>query len=301
MPTMGAELDASIGYDQTVQRMGLFICNEVELKGFPGSMTIRANGAPFEASKGGKSQLQSQKTRSWAKGTTLEQMIARIAAEHGLQPAVSKDLASIKLPATAQSQESDMNLLLRLAKLHDAVAKPAGGKLLFVKRGEGQSASGQSMRRVTLTPLDGSEYVVNMSAKGKTGTTIAYYRDTKAATRQEVKVGSGEPQVRLRMSYANRGTAEAAAKAKHAENARAMRSLDYTLPGRPELSAESVVVMQGFRDGVDGEWLVNKATHTISSTGYSTKISCSLPNSAPEVKQAREGVVDETTQVGTEV
>ncbi|TFZ46450.1 phage late control D family protein [Stenotrophomonas maltophilia] len=301
LPPAGAELEAFIGYDGEVRRMGLYVCNEVEISGYPGSMTLRAHASPFETSKGGKNDLQTQKTRTWKKGTTIGGMVTRMAAEHGLTAAVSAALASIVLPLTAQSQESDMNLLLRLAKQHDAIAKPGGGHLLFVKRGESTSASGERIPDVTLTPADGSAYKVTIASREKTGTTIAYYRDVRGAKRQEVKVGSGEPIVRLRMAYADRATAEAAARAKHQEQARQTRTLSYSLPGRETLMAEATVVMQGFRDGVDGQWLVKRAEHNIGNDGYRTSIECEQPNSADAVKAASSAAVKQTPQVGSEV
>jgi len=291
LPPAGAELEAFIGYDGEVRRMGLYICDEVEISG----------AAPFEASKGGKNDLQTQKTRTWKKGTTIGGMVQRMAGEHGLSAAVSGSLASIALPLTVQSQESDMNLLLRLAKQHDAIAKPGGGRLMFVKRGESTSASGERIPDVTLTPADGSGYKVSIVSREKTGTTIAYYRDVRGAKRQEVKLGSGEPIVRLRMAYADREAAEAAARAKHQEQARQTRTLSYTLPGRETLMAEATVVMQGFRDGVDGQWLVKRAEHNISHDGYVTSIECEQPNSADAVKAARSAAATEGEQVGSEV
>lgn len=301
LPAVGAELEAFIGYDGEVRRMGLYICNEVEISGYPGSMTLRAHAAPFEASKGGKNDLQTQKTRTWKKGTTIGDMVKRMAAEHGLTAAVSSSLASIVLPLTVQSQESDMNLLLRLGKQHDAIAKPGGGRLMLVKRGESTTASGERIPEVTLTPSDGSAYKVTIAAREGAGTTIAYYRDVRGAKRQEVKVGSGEPIVRLRMAYADRESAEAAARAKHQEQARQTRKLSYTLPGRETLMAETTVVMQGFRDGVDGQWLVKHAEHSIGSEGYVTSIECEQPNSADAVKAASSAAATEGEQVGSEV
>ncbi|AIL09776.1 contractile injection system protein, VgrG/Pvc8 family [Stenotrophomonas maltophilia] len=301
LPPVGAELEAFIGYDGEVRRVGLYICDEVEISGFPGSMTLRARAAPFETSKGGKSDLQTQKTRTWKKGTTIGDMVRRMAGEHGLKAAVNASLASIVLPLTVQSQESDMNLLLRLAKQHDAIAKPGGGRLVFVKRGESTSASGERIPDVTLTPADGSDYRVTLAAREDAGTTIAYYRDVRSAKRQEVKVGSGEPIMRLRMAYADRESAEAAARAKHREQARQTRTLSYTLPGRETLMAEATVVMQGFREGVDGQWLVKRAEHSIGSEGYVTRIECEQPNSADAVKAASNAPASEGEQVGSEV
>ena len=142
---------------------------------------------------------------------------------------------------------------------------------------------------------------MSIVSREKTGTTIAYYRDVRGATRQEVKLGSGEPIVRLRMAYADREAAEAAARAKHQEQARQTRTLSYTLPGRETLMAEATVVMQGFRDGVDGQWLVKRAEHTISHDGYMTSIECEQPNSADAVKAARSAPATEGEQVGSEV
>ena len=281
--------------------MGLYICDEVEISGYPGSMTLRARAAPFETSKGGKNDLQTQKTRTWKKGTTIGGMVQRMAGEHGLSAAVSESLASIVLPLTVQSQESDMNLLLRLGKQHDAIVKPGGGRLMFVTRGESTTASGERIPDVTLTPADGSAYKVTIASRDKAGTTIAYYRDVRGANRQEVKVGSGEPIVRLRMAYADRATAEAAARAKQREQARQTRKLSYTLPGRQTLMAEATVVMQGFRDGVDGRWLVKHAEHSIGNDGYVTSIECEQPNSADAVKAASSAPATEGEQVGSEV
>lgn len=297
IPPRGAELDVAIGYDGEARRMGLFVCDEIELSGFPGEMVIRARAAPFEASKGGKSDLQSQKTRTWAKGTTIGAMVRRIAGEHGMDPAVSAALSGIALPLVAQSQESDMNLLLRLAKQYDAIAKPAGGRLMFIKRGESQTASGQAMEKITFTPKDGSDYRVVISEREDAGTTVAYYRDTRKAKRTEVVIGKGEPVLRLRMSYADRVSAEEAARAKHRERARSTRRLTYSMPGRPEAVAEVVAVMEGFRDGVDGEWLIQRAEHYIGPDGYRTTIECELPNAATGGKAD----VEERAQTGTEI
>ncbi|MNC76364.1 phage late control protein GPD [compost metagenome] len=65
--------------------------------------------------------------------------------------------------------------------------------------------------------------------------------------------------------------------------------------------AEATVIMQGFRDGVDGEWLVKRAEHSIGSDGYRTSIECEQPNSAEAVKAASTAAVKQAPQVGSEV
>jgi phage protein D len=101
----------------------------------------------------------------------------------------------------------------------------------------------------------------------------------RKAQRREVTIGDGDPVVQLRMAYADRVSAENAARAKQRSRARAERRLTYTLPGRPGITAEALATMQGFREGVDGEWLIKLAEHYIGPDGYRTSIDCEQPNS----------------------
>lgn len=298
LPPTGAELEVFIGYGDRDRPMGLFICDEIELSGYPSEVIIRARAAVHEASRGGMIALQSQKTRSWAKGTTVGAMVKRIAGEHGLKPAVSPELAGIVLPHTDQSHESDMNLLLRIAKRYDAIAKSAGGALVFVRRGDALTSKGAPMSRVELTPADGSDYRVTIASRDSAGSVVAYYRDTRKAKRQEVAVGEGDPVLRLRMAYSDRASAENAARSEQRKRGRRERTLSYSFPGRPEVVAESIASLSGFREGVDGDWLVTRAEHYIGPMGYRCTIEGERPNSAEGVKP---GAAVEREQGATEV
>lgn len=301
IPPTGAELEIFLGYDDQARRMGLFVCDEIELAGYPSELVIRARAAPQEQSKAGMTDLQTQKTRSWKRGTTIGAMVRRMAGEHRMRPSVSPALASIALPHTDQSHESDINLLTRLARRYDAIAKPAGGALVFAKRGDGAAASGAELARVTLTPRDGNDYRVTIASRESAGTAIAYYRDTRRAQRREVKVGEGEPVVRLRMAYADAVSAENAARAEQRKRARRERTLWFAFPGRPDVAAESVVTMQGFRDGVDGEWLVARAEHYIGPMGYRCTIECEQPNGTGDSAGASQGAAADEVQPATAV
>lgn len=299
VPPTGAELELFLGYDGEVQRKGLFICDEVELSGYPCELVIRARAAPYEESKTGKTDLQTQKTRSWKKGTTIGALVAKIAGEHGMKSSVSDGLASIKLPHEDQSSESDMNLLLRLAKRYDAIAKPAGGVLMFVKRGDSKSASGEDMPAFTVKPDGTTSYRVTTARRDSAGTVVAYYRDNKAAKRKEVKVGEGEPVFRIRMGYKDQASALEAAKAEQRKRARAEQTIFVSMPGDPIVAAEATMTMEGFREGVDGEWIVKRVEHYIGPQGYRCGIEGEKPNDDEEVSKA-DSKVEEVDQDATE-
>jgi len=303
LPPTGAELQVWMGYDGNVRRMGLFICDEIELAGPPDELIFRARAAPYESSSAGKVDLQSQKTRSWSAGTTIGSMVQRIAGEHHLTPKTSASLASIKLPHVDQAAESDINLLVRLARRYDAIAKPAGGFLLFVRRGDAQSATGAALPRITLQPADGNRHRVTIVTRDSPGTVVAFYRDVDAGVRHLVQVGTGQPVRRLRMQYSDAASARSAATAELRRRARHERTLSYSFPGRTDVMAECIVVMDGFREGVDGEWLVTCAEHYIGPDGYRCDITAEQPNSAETVEAVDSAPVsdveDDSTLIGS--
>ncbi len=278
LPPTGAELELSIGYDGKLDRIGKFVCDEVEMSGWPGEMTIRARAAPFDVSKGGMANLQTQKTRSWPKGTTLGNMAKKIASEHGMKPAVMDSLAKIALPHIDQADESDLHFLARVAKKYDAIVKAAAGKLVLAKVGSARSISGEPLPSITLKPADVSRYRVVLSKRETVGMVVAYWHEVKKSKRHEIKVGSGEPVRRIRMNHASREMAISAARSELDRRSRRKVTASVTLPGRTDLVAEGRMILRDFREGVDGEWSITRAEHTLDGSGFVTTVDAELPN-----------------------
>ena len=146
LPRKGDELEISLGFDgRKATVTGRYTVDEIELDGPPDSMTVRARGADM------RSTLKAQRTRSWD-DVSIGDLVASIAADHGLEPRVGRSLRAVRISHLDQTDESDMHLLTRLARDYDAVAKPAGGRLLFVPRGEAESATGKSMPTIRIRP-----------------------------------------------------------------------------------------------------------------------------------------------------
>lgn len=269
MPKKGAELRIQMGYDNEMVDMGLFIVSEVSLSGPPEKMTIRGRAVPQLTSKSGMTSLSSQKTRSWLKGTAISAVVTKIAREHGLEPIVSDLVAALKLPHFDQSDESDMSFLMRIAKRYDVVCKPAGGKLLFVKRGDIE------LPVLTLAKGQVSDWEMTSSTSDSVGTVIAYWHDKKGAKKHEVKIGDGEPVKRLRHIYQDAESAQSAAQASLDQARRSEDKLSLNLPGNPEISAEKPLTLIHFRDGIVGDWVIEQCTHSIDKeVGFKTTVSC---------------------------
>jgi uncharacterized protein len=267
LPRTGAELDVSIGYQETgLVKIGLYVVDEISLSGPVRSMVIRGKAANMPKA------IKAPKTRPWD-DMNIADLVSSIAGEHGLIPRVGEEFAELPLPHIDQTEESDLHLLTRLAKQYDAVAKPAGSFFLFIKRGQAKSASGKSIPEINLSLMDVSSWQTTLTERGKYGAVTAEWHDKAAALRETVKAGDSDPVFKMRRSYPDAIQAQAAADAKLAALDRGTGTLEIALPGNPNLMAEGVVNMIGFRSGIDGRWLLNRVTHSIGSQGFSSSVS----------------------------
>ena len=100
---------------------GNFTVDEIEHRGTPDTLTIRARSADFRGS------LNARREESYH-DTTLGAVIGKIAERNKLTARVAKELAGVKVSHIDQSQESDAKFLTRLASRNGAeVSIKAGG------------------------------------------------------------------------------------------------------------------------------------------------------------------------------
>lgn len=285
LPPAGAELEVWLGYDGQAEQMGIYVVDALDMEWPPNRLRITAKAAPLAASTSGQGStrlmLQTKKSRSWDAGTTLGALAQSIAQEHGLTPAVQEELAGIAMPHVDQVNESDMNLLTRLAREHDAIAKPAGGALVLARRGSSTSAGGEPIKlpTVTVTPGMVTRGKMKLAKRGHAGSVVARWRDTDAAATLEVTEGQGEPVQRLQQIHPDEASARAAARAELRRGQRGEQTLELTLPGDTSLMAEGRLSLSGFREGADGEWLITEVKHRLDGGGFSTQVKGELPGS----------------------
>ena len=139
-----------------------------------------------------------------------------------------------------------------------------------------------------LAPGDVSRFRVVMSKRETAGMVVAYWHAVKSAKRHEVKVGQGEPVQRLKMYYPTQEMALAAARSELDRRERRKVTVSITLPGRTDLVAEGRVILAGFRDGVNGEWSITRAEHSLDGNGFTTTVEAEQPNDSivPDVEDS---------------
>lgn len=262
LPRTGAKLDVRLGYkEKGLAGLGLFVVDEVALAGIPLSMTIRGRAANL------RQKMKQPVTRPWD-NVTISDIVASIANAHGYEPRCSSNFSSVSIGHIDQVDESDLHFLTRLAATRGAVAKPAGGLLLFVPAGKAKSATGKDLPTVELTGDAVTSFEVTIAERGKYPAVTARWHDPLSATEQRVTVGSGEPEYTIGRRYPDRDAAASAAKARLAAFARGAATLRLTCPGDTRLMAEGRLLLSGLRSGVDGAWSMTRVSHRIDRNGY---------------------------------
>jgi len=211
-------------------------------------LTIKADSINFNES------LKEKKSRSFEK-MKLCSLIEKIAKEHNLK---AKCNYKHFIKHIAQDNESDINLLNRLAKEHNCICNIKNNTILFLNKSDTKDLP------VFIVSLSECEsYSIKHSAKPLYKSAVAKYHDTKHNKIKKVKVGSGSPEFVFVESF--KSEAEARVKA---ENYLKMLEQN-TITGRlsiygQEIRAGGVLELTGVNEDA-GEYKITKVTHKIGN------------------------------------
>jgi phage protein D len=201
--------------------------------------------------------------------------LAQVAERNGLTLAMGPDLAAQAVPHIDQTNESDAHFITRLAQDYGATGTIKDGRLVFVREGAGQGASGVTLPGATLARAECDPYDFGVvEREGSTTGIKAKWRD-KAKNETVSELAGEEGSVKtLKRDFATREEAQAAAKAEWARVARSAHEFSATLPmGRPDLIAGQPLALEGFRREIKAvPWVLGNITNTITDGGFSTTI-----------------------------
>jgi len=258
LPRKGAIISIYLGYGENLTLVGEFEVEEnAGAWGPSDTLTITGKAA-------GKPSLKQSKTRSW-NGKTIKEMVGKIAGEHGYQPAVGSDIGAIKLTDEAQSEESDMHFLRRIAVKYGGLFSVKQGRMVMIKRGGGKTASGIAMSTLQFTRDNTVGGSWTLKPRAEYGKVIATWQDRKEVARKEVEVSRDDgPAFRIRMPHMTETEAKAAAEAKADELKRGEGSITIDVEGDAGLQPEGIAQVSGVDAGANGNWTIESIEHNMS-------------------------------------
>jgi len=292
LPRRGAIIRFALGWKgQPLFPKGAFTVDEIEHSGAPDRLTIRARSADF------RETLNTRREKSWHQ-TTVGEVVKEIAARHKLKIALGQDLMDKPVDHLDQTNESDASFLMKLARQYGAIASVKDGNLLFIRQGQGRTASGKPLPVITITRQAGDGHRFTLADRDAYTGVIASWlhtrepkkketakvkhrrKKTTAAKEPEAKqgdylVGTDENVLVLNRTYANRSNAERAAKMQWERLQRGVASFSLQLAeGRADLYTEMPVKVSGFKQPIDdAEWTITTLTHTVSpDNGFTTSL-----------------------------
>ncbi|SMH35735.1 phage late control D family protein [Maritimibacter sp. HL-12] len=256
IPERGAMIDVSLGYRETgLTWLGSFALDGVSGEGPVRTMTITGTAADMAG------PLRAPKSRAWEE-KTLSDIVGQIASEAGLSPTVEAGIGATFYPFLAQTAESDLHFLTRLAAELDAIVKPAAQKLVVVPKNEGINAEGEPIVPIRVVPVGISDWTWQLEERGNYGTVEAEWRDIEAGETRKVTAGDEKPVKRLRHVYATEAEAARAAEAELKRAQREAVTLNVTLAYfNPAAFAGGTAIIARLKPGFEGEWYIKRVTH----------------------------------------
>ncbi|EOC1455182.1 phage late control D family protein [Cronobacter sakazakii] len=304
LPIRGAVLTLFMGWQgEALIGKGDFTVDEIEHRGAPDTLTIRARSADFRGT------LNSRREESYH-DTTLGAVVETIATRNKLKARIAPELARIPVSHIDQAQESDAKFLTRLAERNGAEVAIKAGVLMFIKAGAGMTAGGKAIPQITITRSDGDRHQFAIADRGAYTGVTAKWLHTKDPKPKEVKV-KRKPKVKhlralehpkatkkkkekkapearegeymageadnvfvLTTTYASKAQAMRAAQAKWDKLQRGVAEFSITLArGRAEIYPETPAKVSGFKRIIDEQdWTITKVTHSLNNSGFVTAL-----------------------------
>ncbi|WP_405704647.1 phage late control D family protein [Ancylobacter terrae] len=278
-PRTGAVLRPVGGYaDVELRDFGTFVVDTVTYEGWPQRISISAKSVDALS-------LAKQRNRKGFppdKFPTYGDVFDDIAKGVGLTLRMAPELKSEANHYEAQSDESSIEFLERIAEKLGAAVTVKAGHLIVVMEGAGQSASGSALDQIPVRPgvnLIGYSVSLRDEAKHEEVDASWYDRDANEVKTESESTGLDGPRFSLRYPFQNRDDAKRAAKAQAKDLRRLQGTASFEIDGSPFAQAEAYAAVSGVRPGVDGLWRVATVTHNFSASGpYTTSLSCETPS-----------------------
>ena len=271
LPKLGVKISIALGYEKDISDFGEYFVDECEMSS-DARLTVRCKSIDY------KNTLRKLNTRSFPKGKetniTLEKIVEIIASDYGMTSVCDRYAKSLSFRKVHEKNETDMHFLTRLTQSRGCSLKIKENVICILAKG-GETASGTKLPVSTFEVgknVMSWRYAMQQSEDYKS--VSAVWRSWKTSEDKTVTVGDGEPVYGIPYRFATEKDAKDAATAKIRVLKSGVETLDMELIGNAMIRAERLAKVVGCREGIDGEWIIKRAEHKVSRSGYTVSVQC---------------------------
>ncbi|MCF4125057.1 phage late control D family protein [Methylobacterium sp. SyP6R] len=201
--------------------------------------------------------------------TTYGDLMKKLAGEAGLGSQVDPDLAKIKLAYRLRWDQSLIDFATEISEEIGATVKPAGGKLVAIKRGGGKNGAGTAFAPILIRRRRNFGYEIEVEPRPEVGSVAAAWYDEKTGKRKLTKTSANRqgPIRILPHPYRSEADAKAAAEAEVYASDNRSGGGYFESPGLPHARAEAPVTSSGFGPLIDGSWKAESVDKTVRADG----------------------------------
>jgi uncharacterized protein len=288
IPQVGSKISFYLGYANNAAyeektnmmvHQGDFYLNEIEESGpAPAKLTLTFNPTNL------LSQYKEAKTRTW-ENKTIGDIASQIALENGVTPKIDLTLKDILINHIDQIKQTDVHFLSNMLRNYKGILKLTSRYLLVATRQSLTSITGLSLDTVLIDLSSVKDYrAVTQMASEYSGVKVTV-RNTDTAESEEILIGEETNNEKtkdnavtvIRTPFATREEATKAGQTKLNSLKRKKQTMEITLLGDPTIKAERSLKVVNTRRTFPINWLTSVVTHTLSKSGFTTKIDCELP------------------------
>ena len=254
-PKSGDRILVSIGFGVDLTYIGEFYVTGWTEEVEEGTMKLKLT--PVDYSK----KIKEKRTGSYEK-LTLDQILKEIAKRHGLK--VKNDLTKVAYKYKAQTNESDLLFMHRLARENNATFNIKNGTIIFKPKSLNEDHT--LLPHIVLGTDDFVACSISYQDKTQYLSAEAKFQKRKQNKIVTVKVGKGDPKLVLEGSYKDEADARAKlVAALERENAGRVRG-DCMVTTKHVFAGAMLTLELGYK--VERDLQITEVRHTIDKDGY---------------------------------
>ena len=274
IPRKGVVVNVLIGYQgETLINRGTYFITRVGHSGPPDSLSIGGESGNLN-----NSELKSSNRKSW-RNISISQIINTIAQKYNLTPKVAENLANINIKHLDQADESDAHFLTRLSERYDAVATIKANSLIFSQLGQALSASGKSIKPITINRNEGDTHNYRSADRGRYTGVITRWWNKEEANEEIIEIGTEGYRKQIKSRFTDKDTAEKEAKSEWQRLNRSAATIVLNLANaNPSLFTETPLILKGWSkpEIVNNSWIVTKVSLMINENAFSASLTAEI-------------------------